>query len=86
MNGEYFSTRQRDRQELVKQKHFLMELLKHPDSFYKLLRVMKDTQSNVCIQLVESMTSELPSDMVAKFNLGNNGGEQDQSADHSKPA
>ena len=41
---------------------------------------MKYTQSNVCIQLVESMTGELPSDMVAKFNLGNDGG------DHSKPA
>ena len=41
----------------------------YPDSFYKLLRVMKDTQSNVCIQLVESITGELPSDIVAKFNL-----------------
>ena len=58
----------------------------YPGSFYKLLRVMNDTQSNVCIQLVESMTGELPSDMVAKFNLGNDGGEQDQSADHDKPA
>ena len=41
---------------------------------------MKDIQSNVCIQLMESMTGELPGDMVAKFNLGNDGG------DHSKPA
>ena len=58
----------------------------YPDSFYKLLRVMKDTQSNVCIQLVENMTGELPSDMVAKFNLESDGGEQNQSADHGKPA
>ena len=30
----------------------------YPDSFYKLLRVMKDTQSNACIQLAERMISD----------------------------
>ena len=34
---------------------------------------------------MDSVTGELPSDMVAMFNLRNDGGEQDQSADHGRP-
>ena len=34
----------------------------YPHSFNKLLRAIKDTQSNVCIRLVESMISELRSE------------------------
>ena len=58
----------------------------YPDSFYKLLRAMKDTQSNVCIQLVESMIGELPSDMVTRFNLRSDEGKQEKSNDQGKLA
>ena len=42
----------------------------YPDSFYKLLRAMRDTQSNACIQLVDSMISDgIPSELVTQFNV-----------------
>lgn len=56
----------------------------YADSFYKLLRVMKDTQSNACIQLVDNMIREgIHSELVTKFNLSD-GVKANKSADHSK--
>lgn len=43
------------------------------DNFYKLLRVMKETQSSACIQLVDSMINGLPSELVTEFNLRSDG-------------
>ena len=55
----------------------------YPDSFYKLLKVMKDTQSNACIQLVDSMISDgIPSELVTKFNIRSDGVKPHKSADH----
>ena len=36
------------------------------DSFYKLLIVMKDTQSNVCIQFI---SDGIPSELMTQFNV-----------------
>ena len=57
----------------------------YPDSFYKLLKVMKDTQSNACIQLVDSMISDgIPSELVTKFNIRSDGVKPHKSADHGE--
>ena len=59
----------------------------YPDSFYKLLRVMKDTQSNACIQLVDSMISDgIPSELVTKFNVRSDGVRPYKSANHGESA
>ena len=57
----------------------------YPDNFYKLLKVMKDTKSSACIQLVDSMIDDgIPSVLVTKFNLRGDGIKSRKSTDHSE--